>query len=362
MGTARATGPAGAFLVGWRPSSSDARVASVRIRCLNPMRELRRRGYPIELFDAGRRDTYSVVIFSKVYDDRTRAEARRLQANGAWIVLDLCDNHFYNPRNLDVLRRAAAELGRMVELADELVVSTDAMAEVLGRETGGTKPVTVIGDAVETTIEGVRSTLWERWWARRRLRALAARLRADGDATRLVWFGSHGGPSGDHGMGDLEAVRNTLTALHREHPLSLTVISNSAAKFAQLIRPWDLPTHYLDWSAETFLDALRLHTIALIPVRENPFTRCKTNNRVVTSLAAGLAVVANRIPSYHAFEACCVLNDLPGGLWRYIREPEARQADVAAGQRLIEQKWTLAAIADQWQHYFDGLRERARRQ
>jgi hypothetical protein len=349
-------GRARPFLVGWRPSSSDARVASARIRCLNPLRELRRQDYPVELFDPVRRDSYSAVIYSKVYDRASQAEARRLQANGTRIVLDLCDNHLYNPLNLDVLRAAAGELRRMIALADEIVASTEAMAELLGGETGAGKPLTVIGDAVETRIEGVRSTIAERWWARRRLHALAARLRADPGAIRLVWFGSHGGPSGDHGMGDLEMMRETLVALHREQPLSLTVISNSARKFARLIRPWDLPTHYLEWSAETFLEALGLHAIAILPVGNNPFTRCKTNNRVATSLAAGLAVVASGIPSYRPFEECCVLDDLGGGLRRYIRDPQTRREDVAAGQRLVQREWTVTAIADQWRRYFERLR------
>ena len=351
-----ASGRSRPFLVGWRPTTSDVRVASVRIRCLNPLRELRRRGYPVELFDPARGGAYSVVIYSKVYDTSVQAEARRLQANGTRVVLDLCDNHFYNPLNLAVLHNAAVQLRRMVSQADDLVASTDAMAHVLREETGGGKPVTVIGDAVESTIEGVRAAPWERWWARRRLQALAKRLGDSAARTRLVWFGSHGGPAGEHGMADLETLRPLLESLHQEHDVSLTVISNSAAKFARLIRPWSMPTYYLDWSADTFWDALRLHAIAVIPIRENPFTRCKSNNRLVTALAAGLAVVATGIPSYRPFEEFCALDDWSGGLRRYILDTEARRRAVAGGQRLLELEWTLATIADRWQHYFDGFR------
>ncbi len=348
------------FLVGWRPSAGDPRIASVRIRCLNPVRELQRRHYPVEVFDPAHRGAYSAVIYSKAYNNAVLSEARRLRVSGTRIVLDLCDNHFYNPMALDALQAAGAQLRRMIAEADELVASTDAMAEVLGEEAGSTL-ITVIGDAVETRIDGVSTTAWRRWWERRRLSALAARLQAAPARTRLVWFGSHGGPSGDHGMGDLEIVRPLLESLHREHPLSLTVISNAREKFDRLIRPWPLPTYYLEWSAETFLDALRLHTIALIPVRQNPFTRCKTNNRLATALAAGLAVVAGRIPSYEPFEGCAVLDDWSGGLRRYILDPEARRRDVAAGQGLVDREWSPAAIADQWQRYFDGLRVRCAR-
>jgi len=310
----------------------------------------------VELFDPGCSADYSVVVYSKVYDQAVQVEARHLRATGTRIVLDLCDNHFYNPRHLAILRNAATQLRRMLDETDELVASTDAMAQVLRDEVGDAKPITVIGDAVETTIEGVRTARWERWWARRRLRALARWLGTDSKTTRLVWFGSHGGPSGDHGMGDLEILRSPLEQLHQEHPVSLTVISNSAAKFDRLMRPWKVPTRYLEWSADTFLDALRLHSIALIPVRENPFTRCKTNNRLVTAFAAGLAVVASGIPSYRPFEACCVLDDWLTGLRGYIFDPAARQRAVAAGQTLVQCEWTLPRIADRWQAYFDGFR------
>jgi hypothetical protein len=348
------------FLVGWRPTSDDPRIASVRIRCLNPLGELRRQGYPVELYKAARRGSYAAVIFSKVYDEAIQAEAEKLRAAGAWVVLDLCDNHFYDAPGAEVARTASARLRRMLGLADELVASTEAMAEVLREETGGRTAVTVIGDAVETTIEGVWIAPWERWLAQRRLRALSERL-GGGSASRLVWFGSHGGPSGDHGIGDLETLRPLLESLHSERPVSLTVISNSAEKFERLIRPWRLPTHYLEWSPVTFLAALRLHEIAVIPIRDNPFTRCKTNNRLVTALASGLAVVASSIPSYLPFASACTLDDWSGGLRRYIFDPASRRRAVAAGQAVVDREWLLPVIADQWRRYFDGFRERAPR-
>lgn len=348
--------PAGRFLVGWRPKSADARVASVRIRCLNPVRELRRRGYPVELFDERRAERYSVVIYSKLYDESIQAEARRLRAGGTKIVLDLCDNHFYNPRGLELLRTAATQLRGMLALADAAVASTEAMAEVIRCEGRADLPVTVIGDAVETRIEGVRTWPWDGWLARRRLRSLGARLDAHPDRARIVWFGSHGGPSGDYGLGDLQVVRPVLESLQQDHPLSLTVVSNSAGRFARLIRPWSIPTYYLEWHQATFLDALGLHGIAVIPVRETPFTRCKSNNRLVTALAAGLAVTATGIPSYRPFAHCCILDDWAGGLRRYILDPAARRSDVAAGRALVEREWSLTHVADQWQDYFESFR------
>jgi hypothetical protein len=336
--------------------SADARVASVRIRCLNPLRELQRRRYPVEAFAPARRGAYALVVYSKVYDDAARREARQLRARGTRIVLDLCDNHFYNPNDTEELRGAAARLRLMLGEVDAVVASTDEMASVLRREIRADLPITVIGDAVETAIEGVPTSSWARFRARRQLRATAGRLAANPGRTPLVWFGAHGGHAGDHGMSDLELVRPLLEALEPQYPLQLTVVSNSAAKFDRLIRPWRVPVAYVPWCADTFMDLLRLHAIALIPVRDTPFARCKTNNRLVTALAAGLAVVATGIPSYRLFDQCCVLDNWEAGLRRYLSMPELRQHDVALGQRLIARDWTVETIADQWQRYFDRWR------
>ena len=57
-------------MIGWKPKFKDLQVASVRYRCLNPLRELQRRGFPIELFDELNVGRYSCVVFSKLYDER----------------------------------------------------------------------------------------------------------------------------------------------------------------------------------------------------------------------------------------------------------------------------------------------------
>src|SRR5680860_1373203 len=104
--------------IAWKPRFSDPRVASTRIRCLNPLSELQGRDYPVELFDPQRVGRYAAVVYSKLYDESAYREALALQKNGVRIVLDLCDNHFYNPNELETLRKAGAQLQRMMALAD----------------------------------------------------------------------------------------------------------------------------------------------------------------------------------------------------------------------------------------------------
>ena len=343
-------------LVGWRPRTLDPSVASVRIRCLSPLATLRARGYPVELFRPDRAARYGAVVFSKAYDHRSCEAAKRLRDAGVRVALDLCDNHFYNPGGDPALTAAGVQLRRMIRQVDELIASTDALADVLRAEAPAETPVRVVGDGVE---EGAGTP--GGWLGRARLawsvRALRAFHRRAGVAPerRLVWYGIQGGAQSQHGMRDLARIRPFCERLAEDGPVSLTVISNSRRTYEEHIRPWDLPTHYAAWGAHTFDALLAEHAVAVIPITSNPFTVCKSNNRVTTALRAGLAVVADSIPSYREFADAVVLDDWDGGLRRYLGDPSARARDVDRGREIIAERWSQARVAAQWESAFDRL-------
>lgn len=343
--------------IAWKPRFSDPRVASTRIRCLNPLSELQARGYPVELFHPQRVDRYAAVVYSKLYDESAYREAMALQKRGVRIVLDLCDNHFYNPNRLETLRKAGEQLKRMMALADHLVASTAAMSEVMLAALQIPRTVTIIEDAVETEIRCVRTSFWQRWREQNRLDNLVRQLEVGkrNGRTPLVWFGIHGGPNADYGMLDLLKLKPLLEKIDRRYPLNLTVISNSKREYNRAIRPWPFPTYYLNWQAETLLPALRAHAVTVIPISENPFTRCKSNNRLALSLSVGLAVVADSIPSYQDFAEVCYLDDWETGLESYLSDADLRRRHVERGQAIIARDWTLSHLADKWHRFFDTL-------
>jgi len=343
---------AGGAAIGWRPVSDDPAVASARIRCLNPLAELERRGAPVELYRSSR--TYTAVVYSKRYDAGTLRDAERRKAAGTRIVFDLCDNHFYNPNGSRRLAAAAERLRAMLRLADDLVASTDAMADVIRAEVGE-RPVAVIGDAVEELV--AQRERWDIRYDRRRHLAFAEARMGSGkhtNALRLIWFGAHGGPYGAGGIADLRRIRDVVLQFHRHQPVWLTVISNSQWSYYRWVRWWRVPTTYLAWSPTTFIEGLGLHHIAVIPVSPTPFTRCKSNNRVATALAHGLAVIADAIPSYEEFRPFTVLDDWERGLARYA-DARARVDDVEKGRAHVRARWTIGPIADQWQRFLEGL-------
>lgn len=342
--------------IAWKPQAHDPRLASVRLRCLNPLAELRSRGYPVELFDSARLRRYAAVVFSKSYDEASYHDALQLKTLGARVAFDLCDNHFFNPKGLDYWRQAGERLRRMMVSADRLLASTDEMAGVMRANLPDARPITVIGDAVEMEIPYYVSPTWERWWHRWKLSRLLRWLEINRRGrVRLVWFGNHGSPYAEGGMLDLLSIRRLLEDLNRRHPLSLTVISNSRQKYQQAIAPWSIPTHYLPWHPHTFFTALRAHSIAVIPITLNPFTRCKGNNRLALSLCMGLAVVADAIPSYEPFADACFLGQWEEGLERYLSDSDLRQKHIQISRDRVSKEYSITRIADQWRGFFDTL-------
>ena len=353
----------GGCWIGWKPISTNVRVASSRLRCLEPLSELRSRGYSVETFNPNHVDRYAAVIYSKAYDDLSYREATGLQKRGIRVVFDLCDNHFYNPRGLSYWKQAAERLRRMMATANDLVASTEALAEVMVEELSDGRHVTVIGDAVETEIRGWVAPVWQRWYHERKLSRLLEELAEDRERgiIPIVWFGHHGSPYAEGGMLDLLSIRPLLEKMNRRYPLTLTVISNSRKRYHKAIEPWSISTRYLAWHPETFFPALRAHAVAVIPISVNPFTRCKSNNRVALSLHMGLAVVADSIPSYLAFGEACYLDAWETGLETYLSNPDLRGRHVEIGRAIIAQDWTLARIADRWHDLFGRLRAQAQR-
>jgi hypothetical protein len=136
--------------------------------------------------------------------------------------------------------------------------------------------------------------------------------------------------------------------LNRKRPVSLTVISNHHGKYARLTASWQIPTCYLSWHRWTFSRALRMHDVAVIPIRRNPFTECKTNNRVATALIHGVAVAADSIPSYRALAEGIVLDDWAAGLQRLTSDAAFRSGSIERGAALVRSGWSIEQIAKHW--------------
>ncbi|MBB4012272.1 hypothetical protein [Niveibacterium umoris] len=359
-------------VVGWWPQSIDPLKAGVRMRCLTPLAALQRDGVEVELYDPACEARYCSVIvqawsvFGTVRNslppDAMLVAVARLKQQGVRIVVDNCDNQFYNPTNNPDWEAQVNRLRKLLAMADHLVCATEALAQVT-REQGFEQPVSVVGDAVEGDADLMPGESWarrhlnpRRWPAKRKLLQHARWVGywRDRGHLPLVWFGNHGVGFAEGGMGDLAAVRDQIHRVSERCPVSLSVISNHPPKYQALFRDWSIPHHYLDWDRTTFLEALRLHDVALIPVADNPFTRCKSGNRVATALHEGLSVVADAISSYKVFSEFGFLNGFDGAVADYLLDAEGRKERAAAGRAFVARKCSQAAVALQWRQVINA--------
>lgn len=324
--------------IGWKPVCRSPRVASARLRCLRPLALLQRGGFPAELFRNSAGHRYRVVVLQKLYDVEHLDLARRFKAQGTSVVLDICDNLLYNPHGDRKFREDADQLRRMLDFVDAVTVPTKALAESLPRT------ATIIPDGLDSP--PVLSRLG------------AARLRTN--YLELVWFGNSGcsrAPLGQpnlaaFGMRDLLSIAGALEEVSRYQPIRLTVISNSRATFQECIAPLPFPTRYREWRSHGNLcRLLRLHDLCVLPVRLNPFTLCKSPNRLTLSLSLNVPVVATSIPSYEEFRPFCVLDDWRDGLRAAVEDQAALRNRTENGRAYVLQHHSAANAANNWRGY-----------
>lgn len=334
----------------WWCKSENLRLASVRMRAALLMPMLAQRGIASAWFKSQDISRYRCVVVSKRYDDDTVNQLRRFKRHGGRLVLDLCHNDF-QPRSQQQKHLHRVEnLRLLATLADAIVVASEPLSQIVARECPDVGRIVVIGDAPDD-LSIVRTAFWERTWSRwmiAREQAHLNRVAPDGTA-RLVWFGNANKRGQDNwGMGELARIVPMLIELNRVFPLHLTVISNNARRFKEDIAALMPSSRYIWWRPSTVDAMLRLQHIALIPAHPNEFTACKSDNRVVTSLRAGLAVVADPVPSYAPYGEVIQLGEMEDGLRRYLSDRERRSADAACGQALVAQAGHADRALNKW--------------
>lgn len=331
----------------WWPHTTDERVASFRLRCMQIVQSLRTRGHDASVYIPGSAPP-DVLVLSKRYDAATLETAQALSRGGTRLVLDLCDNHFQHDGDGPLARRSA-ELRRAIQSVHLVTAASEALADTIRRECLDAPQIHVIDDAAEDPFNPSGFSRWSAWAAEARLNRLKQRLRAYPLHRRLVWFGSHGSPGVQAGLTDLIKLYPLLASkVASDGPLSLTIISNHSGRAAEVTSGWTVSTHYLEWMPTTFSRALREHSLALIPITQNPFTRCKTANRVLSAFTHGLNVVADAIPSYSPFEECAVLDNWEFGLGSYLKMGDRRNQDVVQGQMIARERYSLNHVTAQW--------------
>ncbi len=324
----------------WLISSAVTRVegqwysplASLRYRVLSPARYLASEGHTNEFLrldakpsadEAAMALRADVVVVSKVLASGSVEMADHAKKLGARVVVDLCDDHFDTPE----LGTAYQTLCR---LADRVIASTKAMAEVIHKRTG--VRATMIDDPYEGPLG-------------------RPRFEPGSAALRLLWFGH---PVNFDTVADMMPG---LGALAVRRPMSLEVVSdaknNGIREYLDSVNRQFGPrlvTRFTVWSPESTWQALADCDLVVVPSLPSAKKLVKSPNRVVEPLRAGRFVAAYPLPAYAELGDFIWLgkNMADGIEWAADNVDEVRRR-IEAGQSYIHRRFDPQATGRVWE-------------
>lgn len=347
----------------WKTQTLKVTVASLRYRCLLPLRYLAQQGMRSTICAGSQRvrltpHTYAIIFVKSFREDDVKTCERAYQLNVP-IILDLCDNIFIDEYAADNdyapdqnFRLMAQRAAAIVTTGSALKAEVEKVLATLNLQ----RLVVVIPDGNES-LEDVdfafRATRWQRLLMAQAMNQVEMSWlkpwnKAAPDVKTVLWFGNHGAKYGNFGMLDILDVADALEALSQRQLLRLRVVSNSYEKYSTYIAPLPFESDYLPWHPRKIYDYIRASDVVIIPNSQSAFSICKSANRAVLALSQGTPVVASRTPALEMFAECIWLDDWAKGLQSYLQQPDVAQAHVDQAQRVIEQKLSGEAIAQQW--------------
>lgn len=223
---------------------------------------------PIEL---ERRQPDVIVLQRQMFEDKMAQQKRLARFSRAFRVAELDDYLPLLPRKSahhgqlpkDVLRTMREAL----KLVDRFVVSTPELAEAL--------------DGLHGDIRVVENHLPLPWWQN------VGSGRREGGKPRVGWGGGAG-----H-RGDLELIADVVRALADE--VDWVFFGMCPESLRPYVREYHPPVAIADYPAK--LASLDLD-LALAPLEDNLFNRCKSNLRLLEYGACGFPVVCSDIAPY----------------------------------------------------------------
>ncbi len=340
------------FRLAWWPHTQSTQVASFRLRCLQIKQGLEQRGYHTSFWQPGQ-PLPDVLIVSKRFDRESIQTLQQLTHNTKtrW-VFDFCDNYFDIEHNDTFWNNKRLDLIEAVQRAHCVSTSSETLKQITTSYCQvPAEKICVIEDAIEP-IQSPFSTRQQRINPIHLSKLLyytwRFKTKLNTQTSRLIWFGNASSPHASGGLIDLAPHQHTLEQIHHDKPLHLTIVSNDYPLYQSLFLNWRIPTTYIPWSLNTFSWVLQQHQICLIPANLNQFTRCKTNNRLLTAIQHRLVPIYDPIPSYLVFDSFFSAGITEDTIRRAIHLNPTSQLNAA--NQFAQQQFSLNKILDHWEH------------
>jgi hypothetical protein len=284
-------------------SPMDETFASFRYRMQIPGEALRVRGHEVE-FSKYLRSATDSVVFSKHFNYGELDVAIACRQLGQRVIFDVCDNHFETEHK--------AHYKAMIELADTVTASTEAMADIIKEETG--REAVVIPDPYEYPEREPHKP---------------------GEPLKLLWYGH---PS------NLDSLIKHWGDIKGE--LALIVTGAEADRVLKI--PFTV------WSPEAMQAAFDDADCVFIPSIDSPRKVVKSTNRMVEAIRQGKFVIANPIPAYEQFKDWMWIGDIKEGIAWVKNHRDEIPSRIAAAQAYVRDVYDPENIAQLWEEVLRG--------
>ncbi|MDX1811636.1 MAG: hypothetical protein R3240_06785 [Gammaproteobacteria bacterium] len=307
-------------------------MASNRYRVLMPANKLAEQGHTINIIHdctniiasgGSELSDVDILIIAKSFDQDHLTVAKQAKSLGKKIIIDVCDNYFF--QNAEMLAHYSA----LIELSNVVVANSQGMADSLAQRFKN-KKIIVIEDPYESIKQ-------------------PAVFSPSDKELRLAWFGY------DRNLPVLLDEIPNLGKVSESIPIKLKIVTNKNDSLAKDVAAFNqefagqFNIEYILWSREATQQAILDSDIVLIPNKTVDDGLVKSSNRIIESIMMGRFVCASPIPSYKEFEQWAYVGDnlVEGIVWA-LNNPHEVTEKISQAQTYIESHYSPACIGDKW--------------
>ncbi|OUV02897.1 MAG: hypothetical protein CBC42_05170 [Betaproteobacteria bacterium TMED82] len=147
--------------------------------------------------------------------------------------------------------------------------------------------------------------------------------------------------------------------MHKAPPNNLIILTNNfpkdAVQQAAKLAPKGVKIQLAQWTIKTMIQAAKISNYVIIPSSKNdPRKSGVSPGRLLTSLALGLPVIAEPLHSYLPFNEFFATINSDDSV-NLAKNPNSQIETILAGQKLIEEKYTVEKIQKEWLRVIDDF-------
>lgn len=388
----------------WKANIAGLDVASFRYRCALPAMFLEEMSWNSCILENNESidkfDDVAALVLVKSFSASDLKLAKKAVANKVPVIMDLCDNIFFDNYPLTPSLEKFEDIAAHASL---IVTTGDELAAILSKKLNGKVNIIVIPDQTETLETtriapaavsrykyekfkfqnnsvfeslkaktlfygktAIKSLLYKFDRDRKRdkvfhllglrnaVTVFPLRNKSDYQKT-IIWFGTAGKSFSNFGISAILEVSKELIEVNKKIPIRLLVVSNNYEKFVELIEPLPFVTEYRKWDMEKIFKDISTSDVCIVPNCKDDFNICKSPNRSLMALSLGTPVVATYIPSLAQISQHMILDDWANGIFTYLTDTDRVSKDVEGAKKVINDVYSGRAIAEGWNKTFNQL-------